>query len=269
MQIVSYWKIIVEILLLWYVIYMALYLIRGTRTEQLLKGLLILGVIFIITQQLKLDAITWLLQRVFPISVVALLVIFQPELRRGLSSLGQFGMYQEESEVIEEIAHAAITLSKKRHGALIAIEREVGLKNYIETGVAIESRVSQEILASIFMPQGPIHDGACIVRGDKLVAAGCSLPLAQDTSMVKSHGMRHRAAIGLTEETDAVCVVVSGENGCVSVAIGGRLHRDLDAEALTKALHNAFTKPRSKARRSHIKLLAFLSPKVREKDPHR
>src|SRR3989338_5345048 len=192
MHLLLNWKIALEILILWYVIYSMLLLIKGTRTEQLLKGLVIIGIIFIITEQLRLDAINWVITRLFPISVIALIIICQPELRRGLARLGQFGIYQEAGEVIEEIIKAAVTLSARKTGALIAIEREAGLKSYIESGVVLDSNVAEDIIVSIFMPQAPLHDGALIIRHNRIAAAGCLLPLTQETNISKALGTRHR-----------------------------------------------------------------------------
>ena len=176
MHILTHWKIALEILILWYVIYTMLLFIKGTRTEQLLKGLVIIGIIFVMTEQLRLEAINWVMTRLFPISIIALVIIFQPELRRGLARLGQFGRYQEEIEVIEEIVRAAAALSKRKIGALIAVEREVGLKTYIESGVTVDSKVAEDLIVSIFMPQAPLHDGAMIIQRDRIAAAGCLLP---------------------------------------------------------------------------------------------
>lgn len=241
---VHYWKIILEIFILWYVFYMILLFFKGTRSEQLLKGLVILGVIFIVAQQLGLEAINWTLTRLFPISVIALVIIFQPELRRGLTQLGQFGSHQESVEAIDEVARSVVILSKRKIGALIAIEKEVGLKSYIETGTAIDSKVTTYLIMSIFMPQSPLHDGAVIIRHGRLLAAGCVLPLPEgEKGFPKFIGMRHRAAIGISEETDAVCVVVSEETGAISIASGGRLIQNLDEENLKKTLTNLFFKP--------------------------
>lgn len=243
MHLLLNWKIALEILILWYVIYSMLLLIKGTRTEQLLKGLVIIGIIFIITEQLRLDAINWVITRLFPISVIALIIIFQPELRRGLARLGQFGIYQEAGEVIEEIVKAAVTLSAKKTGALIAIERETGLKTYIESGVVLDSNIAEDIIVSIFMPQAPLHDGALIIRNNRIVAAGCLLPLTQETNIAKALGTRHRAAIGLTEETDAACIVVSEETGAISIAVGGKLMQNLEEEEAKKRLKDIFYRP--------------------------
>lgn len=249
MDALAYWKIILEIAILWYAIYTMLLLIKGTRTEQLLKGLVIIGIIFVATQQMHLDAINWIITRLFPISVVVLVIIFQPELRRGLTRLGQFGRYQEDMEVIEEVAKSALSLSNRRIGALIAIEREVGLKTYIESGVELDSKVSEELITSIFTPQAPLHDGAMIIQHGRIVAAECLLPLSQDETLSRSLGTRHRAALGLSEETDAVCVVVSEETGVISVSIGGKLTRSLDEENLKKLLKGMFYRNKKERRR--------------------
>lgn len=262
MLIPSYWKVIIEIGVLWYFIYMVLIFVKGSRTEQLLKGLTIIIIIFIITQQLHLAAINWVLTRLFPISVIALLIIFQPELRRGLARLGQFGLYQEDIQTIEEISKAADALSGKRTGALVVLEREVGLKTYIETGVGIDSKVTEELIVSLFMSKGPLHDGAIIIQRDRLVAAGCLLPLTQEQKgLSKSLGTRHRAAIGLSEETDSICIVVSEETGMISMASSGKLHSNLSRESLSSQLKGIFSKKGS-GRKLHLKTLAAISPKV-------
>ena len=250
---IHYWKIALEILILWYVIYMVLLFVKGTRSEQLLKGLLIVSLIFVGAQQLGLDAINWAITRLFPISVIALLIIFQPELRRGLARLGQFGKHQENIEAIDEITKAAVGLAKKRIGALIVIERETGLKSYIETGTTIDAEVSVFLITSIFLPQSPLHDGAVVIERGRLVAAACVLPLPQEEkNLPKYMGMRHRAALGISEETDAVCVVVSEETGNISVANGGKLKTELDEDNLNKLLKSMFD--RSGVKRSRMKM---------------
>jgi diadenylate cyclase len=256
--------IVLEIALLWYFIYMALYFVKGTRTEQLIKGLVVIGLVFVLAQQLKLDAITWVLTRLFPISVIALVVIFQPELRRGLTRLGQLGVHQEDIEVIEEIAEAVLELSKKRSGAIIAIERKVGLKSYIETGTAIDSKVTKELILSLFVPQGPLHDGAAIIQGNRVAAAGCLLPLTQEANLSKSLGTRHRAAIGLSEETDAVCIVVSEETGSVSMSSGGKIRRGLEGENITAMLKGMFYRHK-RPKGINLRMLYGVLPRITEK----
>ena len=258
METVHYWKIALEILILWYVIYMILLFVKGTRSEQLLKGLVIITLIFIGTQQLGLDVINWAITRLFPISVIALLIVFQPELRRALAQLGQFGKHQENIEALDEIVKAALNFSKKRIGALIVIERETGLKSYIETGTILDAEVTAYLLASIFLPQSPLHDGAVIIRHGRLIAAACVLPLPEeDRDLPKYMGMRHRAAVGISEETDAVCVVVSEETGNISVANDGKLKYELDEDNLNKMLKSIFY--RSPGKRSRFRAMNFNS----------
>ncbi|MDD5174003.1 MAG: diadenylate cyclase CdaA [Candidatus Omnitrophota bacterium] len=265
MHFLSYLKIGIEIIILWYAIYMILVFIKGTRTEQLLKGVVIIGAIFVIAQQCKLDAILWVMVRLFPLSVLALVIIFQPELRRGLARLGQFGIYQEDGGMIEEISRCAGHLSGKRIGALIAIEREVGLKNYIESGVLIDGKVTKELLISIFSAKAPLHDGAVIIQHGRIVAAGCLLPLTQEANILKSLGTRHRAALGLSEETDAVCIVVSEETGSMSISMSGKLMYDLSEENLLKMLKEIFFNPHRLRGKRLLKMLSKLSPSVSEK----
>jgi len=258
MQILPYWKIVLEIAILWYVIYMILLFVKGTRSEQLLKGLLVIGAIFFITQQLGLHAITWVLTRLVPISIITLIIIFQPELRRALAQLGQLGMHQTSVELIEEIAGASANLARRKIGALIVVEREVGLKSYIESGTSVDAKVTNYLLTTVFMPQSPLHDGAVIIQHGRLVAAGCVLPLSEEERMLPRYlGMRHRAAVGISEETDAVCVVVSEETGAVSVAHAGKLTHGLDEEALVKTLKNLFHRPSKRKDSFSIRSLLF------------
>ncbi|MFC1590864.1 diadenylate cyclase, partial [Candidatus Omnitrophota bacterium] len=178
--------------------------------------------------------------------------------------LGQFGFFQENLEMLEEVGKAAILLSKRRVGALIAIEREIGLKNYIETGTPVDAKVSKEILMSLFLKDSTTHDGGVIIQGGRIVAAGCLFPLAQITQVSKTLGTRHRAAVGLCEETDAVIVVVSEETGGISVAVNGHLARNLTESNLIKFLKGIFYK-RIKGKEIFAKSFVKLFPKVTEK----
>lgn len=245
-EISSMWKKILEILILWFTYYLVFLFIRGSRAVQLLKGLVLIVLLFVIAQQFGLTTVSWIITKIFPISVLAFLIIFQPELRRGLVRLGQLGMMLKEEKVIDEIVKSATILSKKKIGALIAIEREIGLRPYIESGVPLDSKVTSELINTIFMPNTPLHDGGIIIEGGTIVAAGCLFPLSQDSRLSKTMGTRHRAAIGLVEETDAVVVVVSEETGAISVAIAGKLTRDLDKETLLKILNNLFRQQKQK-----------------------
>lgn len=233
------WRPALEIMVLAILFYYLFGFIRGTRAVQVLKGLVILLVIFFLAQRLQLDTVNWILGRVFPVAAIALIILFQPELRRVLASLGGnpfLPSLGRNEAVLDAIAQACNILSKKRIGALIAIEDHVGLKNYIESGVKIDSLVTPELLMTFFYPQTPLHDGGAIIQGDHIAAAACLFPLTQQPNIEKSMGTRHRAALGLSEETDAVVVIVSEETGRISVAIDGKFIEDLDQESLKKIL---------------------------------
>ncbi len=230
---------LLEIIILWFILYRILLFVKGTRAAQVLKGIIVLIILFLLTQRLGLESLNWVLTKLFALSVIAFLIIFQPELRRGLARLGQnhfLGSFLKEEQIIEEIVTAVIDLSRKKIGALIAIQREVGLKPYIESGVPLQSKLTHELLSTVFIPNGPLHDGGVIIEEGRLAAAGCLFPLSQNPRLGKVLGTRHRAAVGLTEETDAVVVVTSEETGAISVAIGGKLTQDLNKESLAKIL---------------------------------
>jgi len=236
-------KMLIEIGILWFVYYIILIFARGTRGVYVLRGIILITLIFVITKQLGLERINWIFTKIFATSILAFLIIFQPELRRGLASIGQrrwSRFFLKESEIINEIVEAALALSKKKIGALIAIERENRLENYIESGMKIDAKVNAELLITIFMPNTPLHDGGIILSGDRVMAAGCLFPLTQNPKVSKTLGTRHRAALGLSEETDAIVVVLSEETGGISIAIGGRLTHDLDREALERVLSNLY-----------------------------
>jgi diadenylate cyclase len=237
------WRPLLEIAIIWFVFYWVLVSLRGTRAIQVLKGLVVLFIAFFIAQVFRLTSINWLLTKIFAISIIALLIIFQPELRRGLAHLGRnrfFAIFSRGEETVNEIVKACGYLSKRKIGALIAIERDIGLKVYIESGVAIDAKVSSELIQTIFMPHTPLHDGGVIVKEERIAAAGCLFPLTQSSSLSKTVGTRHRAALGLTEETDAACILISEETGAISVAIGGKLTRDLELQNLRKVLTNLY-----------------------------
>ncbi len=236
----GYWDTILEILILWGAYYMIFLLLKDTVAEQVLKGIIVISVIVMLTRGLNLVIINWLLTRLLAISVIAFLIIFQPETRRGLARLGRFGMFSGEKETLGEIAKAAVVLSKKKVGALIALERKTGLRRYVESGVGIDSRVASELINTIFMPATPLHDGGIIVSEQRIEAAACLFPLTQNPNIPKTMGTRHRAAIGLSEETDAVVVVVSEETGNISAAVSGRMTRDLEPKNVSKFLQGVF-----------------------------
>lgn len=243
-------KAFVEIFVLWFVFYTLLLFLKGTKAIQVLRGLILLVFIFFFAQYFKFYTLDWILSRLLAISVIAFLILFQPELRRGLASLGQrriFNIMPTEARIIEEITEACLIMSKRRIGALIAIERQASLGPYIESGVELDSRVSSELLCTIFTPNTPLHDGGIIIHHDRVVVAGCLFPLTENSKISKMLGTRHRAAIGITEETDAVVVIVSEETGGISIAIGGKLTRQLDREALSRVLRNLY-RPGQKSR---------------------
>lgn len=228
------WRDALEVLLVAYAVYRVLLLFHGTRTLRIVVGLLILLVVYAAAWLLKLEMITYLLAFVFQYGAIALLVVFAPELRAALAHLGEarFGrifQVMEDREVTEEIYEALERLSRSGIGAIVAIERETPLDAYAESGSAMDAKVSADLLATIFTPYSPLHDGAVIIRGDTIIAAGCILPLSQKTLSDRSLGTRHRAALGLADESDALVLVVSEERATISIAERGRLWRDLNA----------------------------------------
>lgn len=242
-------KILLEIGILWFAFYFVLIFARGTRGVQVLKGIVLIVLFFIVTQKLGLDTISWIFTKLFAISVIAGLIIFQPELRRGLASIGQHrwsDIFLKESEIIKEVAEAVLSLSKRKIGALVAIEKDSRLSHYVESGIDIDARVTTELLITIFMPNTPLHDGGVVISGDRVVGAGCLFPLTQNPRISRTLGTRHRAALGLSEETDAVVIVISEETGGISIANSGKLTHNLDKDALERALNNLFRPDRKK-----------------------
>jgi diadenylate cyclase len=239
---------VIDIVLVAVVLYKLYFMIRDTRALTLLKGLVVLLVATLVSKWLGLNVINWLLQKTMTVVLVALPIVFQPELRRALEQLGRgrlFGKraFLDEAEterLMEETVKAVAMLSKNKIGALLAFEKETGLSDYIETGIKVDGLVSGEFLTNIFMPNSPLHDGAVIIRGNRVMAAGCILPLTEDRSLGKELGTRHRAAIGLSEQTDAIVVVVSEETGILSVAQGGKLTRYVEPDALKEYLRPLF-----------------------------
>ena len=261
-------RFIAEIFIISFCFYKLWLFIRGTRAVHLVKGLVLLIIFAFLANILGLNTITRILGYLGAVAVIAFVVLFQPELRRGLARLGEnplFASSWKEEEVIEEIVKSANFLSRKKVGALIALERDIGLRNYVETGVEMDSRVSSELLNTIFMPNTPLHDGAVIIQGERIVAAGCILPLAEATDMVRITGTRHLAAVGLTEETDAAAVVVSEETGAISVGIGGKLTRDLDGATLQKFLLNIYSS-RGKKKKSSLWQRKTIGRKIKVAD---
>jgi diadenylate cyclase len=238
---VPHWRDLIEILLVAAVLYRVLRLLVGTRALQIVFGLLVLGAIYIASLMLELTMIPFVLGLAFTYAPFAALVVFQPELRQALARLGQTRVFRwfaasGSSAAAAELAEALERLSQARIGAIVAVEQGARLDDYLESGKPLQATVSAELLASIFSPYSPLHDGAVVVRGDQIVAAGCILPLTQNARLDRSLGTRHRAAIGLSEETDALVFVVSEETATVSAASRGRLERKLTPERVRELL---------------------------------
>ncbi|HSG09882.1 MAG TPA: diadenylate cyclase CdaA [Longimicrobiales bacterium] len=238
------WADLLEILLVAFLLYRILLVIQRTRAIQILLGVVLLAFGYGVARLLDLILITTILEYAFQYGAIAALVVFQPELRAALARLGQSRMIRvfqrlEGSQVAEEIVEAVQRLSRTRVGAIIAIEQDVGLDEYAETGSPVHARVSSEMIATIFTPYSPLHDGAILINGDEIRTAGAILPLTQSSIADRSLGTRHRAALGLSEETDAVVIVVSEETAQVSVAQGGRMERGVDGERLREILLGA------------------------------
>jgi diadenylate cyclase len=237
---VRHWKDAIEILILTVGIYYGYIGLRGTRGLRVLTGLavLVLG-LALFSQILGLEVISWLLRTFSAVVLLAMVVIFQPELRRLLAQLGSHRLFagpQQQRETIEVIAETTLDLSNRHLGALIAIERGTDIQGQIESGVAIDCKFSPEVVVSIFHPKTPLHDGGLIVRGDRIASAACIFPVSQRGDLDRNLGLRHRAAIGLTEESDAVVIVVSEETGAVSLCHRGRIERGFAPEQLRRRL---------------------------------
>ncbi|MEQ1878415.1 MAG: diadenylate cyclase CdaA [Bdellovibrionia bacterium] len=236
---------VIDIFLVWVVVYRALLLIKRTSAAQILSGLGIIAIAYIISIWAGLSTLNWLLEKFFSQIFIILVILFQSEIRRALAHIGRNPFFSgvsaiEETQVVEEIAKGAIQVAQRGYGALIVIEREIGLEDFIEVGTKVDSVVSAELIQSIFIPTSPLHDGALIIRGGRAYAAGCFLPLTKNPNIDKILGTRHRAAIGLTEETDAVVIIVSEENKQTSLCINGNLSGDLDHAAIRRQLYSLF-----------------------------
>jgi diadenylate cyclase len=231
---------VVDIVLVAILIYQFLALVRGTRAAPMLVGVATLGLAFYFARLGELRTLNWLLSTLLPYIVFALIVVFQVEIRHGLANLGsRISLMRSSSsvaDVYDDIVLAANLFSQNQTGALIIIEREIGLRTYIESGVSLDARLSYDLLATLFRPSAPLHDGAVIVQRDRIAAAACFLPLSMNPVLSTQLGTRHRAAIGITEETDAVAVIISEETGTISIAVAGSIERDLSVERLRERL---------------------------------
>jgi len=241
------WQDILDIAIVATVVYWLFLILKGTRAFQMMIGLALLLLASVISKSADLYTVDWLVTSFWAQVVLVIVVLFQPEIRRALAQIGQNPFSRtlvagEESRTLEEIIRAVILMANKRMGAIIVLEREIELKDIVEVGVALDARLSKELLLSIFMPYSPLHDGAVIIKGHRLVAAGCFLPLTLSPDVSKMLGTRHRAALGVTEETDAVVIVVSEETGAISVIMAGKLTRELDSAALRRVLTRIFVR---------------------------
>jgi diadenylate cyclase len=236
-------KDIVDILIVSYIIYKVIIMVRGTRAVQLLQGIFLLVIIWALSTWLNLYTLRWLMNQIFTLGIVTVLIIFHPELRRALEQLGRGKLFarssQEEQDIshqISEVMKSVNYLAPRKIGALIVFERNTGLNDYIESGIKMESRISSELLSNVFVPNTPLHDGAVIIRRGQIMAAGCYLPLSENPFISKELGTRHRAAIGITEVCDAISIVVSEETGQITLAINGQIVRDIKEESLISKL---------------------------------
>jgi diadenylate cyclase len=237
----------VDIALVFYIIYRLLLIIKGTRAFQMLIGIGLMVVVFIASQAFEFYTLDWLIHSFWSQIVLAVVILFQPEIRRTLARVGERHMFRslsavEGSKFIEETVKAVVNMANKRIGALIVLERDSDLTTIVEMGTELDAKVTKEILISIFLPYSPIHDGAAIIRSGRLTAAGCFLPLTLSSNISKSLGTRHRAAVGLTEESDAVVVVVSEETGEISLVVNGAIENNTDVPALRKTLSDMFVR---------------------------
>jgi diadenylate cyclase len=235
---------VADVLIVAFLFYHVFMLVRGTRAAQMFLGLVAILLLTLLAELAHLSALNWLLASLKTVWVVAFLVIFQPELRKGLSQIGYSRLFHRlirlhETSHLSEIEDALVHLSARGLGAILVIERNTGLRTVAETGTILDAALSAELIESIFTPPSPLHDGAVILRGNQVVAAGCILPLSQNPNLDRSLGTRHRAAVGLSEETDALCIVVSEETRRISMAERGNLIRNVDPLSLKAVLSRA------------------------------
>jgi uncharacterized protein (TIGR00159 family) len=235
------WWDLLDILIVAFLVYELLHFLRGTHAVQIALGGVVLVGLYWASTLFNLQVVNWLLRTFLPILGFGIIVVFQTEIRKGLAHLGRAPFLggaarRRQAEVVDELVLAATSLAAERTGAIVALEREMGLRSYIETGIALDAVVTYDLLVSIFHPATPLHDGAVVVQGNRVAAAACFLPLTVNPELSRTLGSRHRAAIGLSEDTDAVAIVVSEESGSISLVEGGRIRRGLDGPALKRAL---------------------------------
>ncbi len=232
---------LIDVAIVAFIFYKFLSLLRGTRAAQMISGLTLLFIVAFFAYWFQLEGLMWMFTNLATVGFIVLVILFQPEIRGALAQMGHSRLVRlfyrgHASAGIDEIVRAAIKLAVLKHGALIVIERMIGLRDFIQSGTEINTPLTEEMITTIFTPYTPLHDGAIIVRGDTIVSAACTLPVSQNPALAKMFGMRHKAAIGITEESDAVCLVVSEETGEISIAFEGALRRDIDHTELKDVL---------------------------------
>lgn len=244
---------LLDLIIVFYLVYVLLLLVRGTRTVPMALGLLLLVILYLVSRYLSLATTYMLLDQLMDVAVIFALIIFQDDIRRALARMGRFAWFSkaQESQVFDEVVRTVSTLASKRIGALIVFERDASLNEFIDGGTVLDATVSRELIYTIFIPrmENPLHDGATIIKNYRLSQAGAVLPLSSNPQFDKSLGTRHRAALGITEETDAVSIVVSEERGTISLCFGGLISKNLEVKALRKALSGLFSKEKIRERR--------------------
>ena len=239
------WQDALDIGIIAFVVYRLIHMIRGTRAMQMIIGLVVVLLAYVTSQMLGLFTLTWMLDNFLGSIILVIIVIFQSDIRRALTQVGTAPLFGgadriEPGQVLEEVAKAVVALASRRIGALIVLEREVGLNEYIEVGTRLDARVTRELLESVFMPHSPMHDGALVIQKGRATAARCFLPLSVDPNLSRALGTRHRAAVGLTEETDAAAIVISEEQGSISLVVEGKVTQDLDGPQMRNSLEKLF-----------------------------
>jgi diadenylate cyclase len=232
---------LIDVLIVSFIIYRFLALMKGTRAAQMVTGLVLIFIVAFVSFWFQLEGLSWLFSNLATVGIIVLVIVFQPELRSMLAQMGHSRLFQyfirvEERKSLKEIARAAVRLSELRYGGLMVIEKGIGLKNYIETGKKLNAELSAEMMTTLFTPYTPLHDGAAIIVGEIISAAACTLPLSQNPRYRKLYGMRHKAAIGVTEISDAIAVIVSEETGSISIAYKGFLERDINRDDVKSRL---------------------------------
>ncbi|WP_028609715.1 diadenylate cyclase CdaA [Paenibacillus harenae] len=265
----EYIKDIIDVGIVSFIIYKMILLVRGTRAVQLLKGIFLLVAVWALSTWFNLYTLKWLMNQLFTLGIFTVLIIFQPELRRVLEQLGRGKLfarsYAQERNVVSEqidgVIKAVRFMAERKIGALIVFERSTGLSELVESGIQMESKITSELLINIFTPNTPLHDGAVIIRGNQIMAAGCYLPLSENPFISKELGTRHRAAIGVSEVTDAISVTVSEETGQISLSLGGMIVRDINEESLISKLFDELTPNTNGPNKERMTVTSFFKRK--------